>query len=191
MTSRTEATAARKEQIVRAAIALLADRGYQATTFDAICQTAGLSSKRLITYHFSGKEDLFAAVADHVVAVADREMRSELDAAGDPRRLLAAVIRASVTFTARHMAEGRALQEIILGGGDAWEKHHQQSVQRLTRFFADGQRAGAFRDFDPQIMATALRAAIDSMYQPLAAGRDPTTCANQLVELFDRATRPR
>jgi len=191
MTSRTEATAARKEQIVRAAVALLADRGYKATTFDAICQTAGLSSKRLITYHFAGKNELFAAVADHIVAVAESEMRPALDAAANPRQLLAAVIRASVAFTARHMAEGRALQEIILNGEHAWEKHHSQSVQRLTRLFADGQRAGAFRDFDPQIMATALRAAIDSMYEPIAAGSDPTTCANQLVELFDRATRHR
>jgi len=190
MTSRNEATAARKEQIVRAAIALLADRGYQATTFDAICQTAGLSSKRLITYHFSGKEDLFAAVADHIVAVADSEMGPALETAADPRQLLAAVIRASVTFTAGHMAEGRALQEIILNGEAAWERHHQQSVRRLARLLADGQRAGAFRDFDPRVMATALRAAIDSMYEPIAAGADPTTCANELVELFDLATRP-
>jgi AcrR family transcriptional regulator len=189
MTSRTEATAARKEQIVRAAIALLASGGYKATTFDAICEAAELSSKRLITYHFAGKDELFAAVADHVVGVAEREMRPFLAVATDPRQLLAAVIRASVAFTARHMAEGRALQEIILNGEAAWDKHHKQSIQRLTRLFADGQRAGAFRDFDPQIMATALRTAIDSMYQPIAAGTDPAACANELVELFDRATR--
>lgn len=85
--------------------------------------------------------------------------------------------------------EGRALREIVLNGEDAWDKHHKQSVQRLTRLLADGQRAGAFRDFDPQIMATALRAAIDSVYEPIAAGADPTRCANQLVELFDRAIR--
>ena len=39
-------------------------------------------------------------------------------------------------------------------------------------------------------MATALRAAIDSMYEPIAAGTDPMTCAQELVELFDRATGP-
>lgn len=190
MTSRTEATAARREQIVRAAIALLAERGYQATTFDAICQSAGLSSKRLITYHFAGKAELFAAVADHIVAVAESDMRAHLEGVADPRQLLAAVIRASVAFTARHMAEGRALQEVILNGEDAWEKHHKQSIRRLTELLANGQRTGAFRDFDAQIMATTLRAAIDSMYQPLLDGRDPATCADQLVELFDRATRP-
>jgi AcrR family transcriptional regulator len=190
MSTRKEATAARKQQIVRAAIALLTDRGYQATTFDAICQTAGLSSKRLITYHFAGKDDLFAAVADHGVAVAEGEMRPLLEAAADPGQLLAAVIRASVAFTARHRAEGRALQEIILNREDAWEKHYKQSIQQLADLLANGQRAGAFRDFDPQIMAAALRAAIDSMYQPIAAGTDPTTCANEMVDLFDRATGP-
>lgn len=168
----------------------MADRDYRATTFDV--HLPGRGAQQQATHHLPllRKEDLFAAVADHVVAAAEHEMRPALDAATDPCALLAAVIRASVAFIARHMAEGRALQEIILTGEDAWEKHHKQSVQRLTRLFADGQRAGAFRDFDPQIMATALRAAIDSMYQPIAAGTDPMTCAQELVELFDRATGP-
>lgn len=73
MTSATReaATAARKAQITRAAIALLAERGYQATTFEAIRERAGLSGKRLISYHFSSKEELFASVAGQVVADAE------------------------------------------------------------------------------------------------------------------------
>lgn len=30
----------------------------------------------------------------------------------------------------------------------------------------------------------------DSMYEPLSAGLDPDLCANELVEIFDRATHP-
>lgn len=188
-TPRQVATAARKEQIVRAAVALLAERGYQATTLDAICQTAGLSSKRLITYHFSSKEELFAAVADQIVQDAEGAMRPALDAVTGHRELLAAVIRASVAFVAGHLQQIRALQQIILNGGDAWHPHHAESINRLAGLFADGQRAGAFRSGDPRLMATALRASIDSMYTPLATGLDPDRCADELVELFDRATR--
>lgn len=189
-TTRQEATAARKEQIVRAAIALLADRGYQATTFEAICRTAGLSSKRLITYHFTSKDDLFAAVAEHVVGEAEAAMRPALDAASGPRRILTALIRANIGFVSSHLGEIRALQQIILNGGRAWDHHHDDSVERLAGLFAEGQRTGEFRPGDPHLLAVSLRACLDAVYGPLAAGTDPGACADQLADLFDRATRP-
>ncbi|GAA4602932.1 hypothetical protein GCM10023195_09380 [Actinoallomurus liliacearum] len=190
MTTRQAATAARKEQIIRTAIALLAERGYQATTFEAICQAAGLSSKRLITYHFSSKDALFAAVADQVVADAESYMRPAIDAATGARELLAAVIRANVAFIAGHSPQVRALQQILLNGGlGDWERHHIDSVSRLADLFGHGQRTGAFRPFDPQVMAAALRASIDGVAPLLSAGLDPVRCANELVVLFDLSTR--
>jgi AcrR family transcriptional regulator len=189
-TTRKAATAARKEQIIRAAIAVLAERGYQATTFEAICDEAGLSSKRLITYHFSGKDELFAAVADHIVAEADAQMRPALDAPTDARDLLAALIRANVIFIAGHLEQMRALQQIILNGGHAWDRHHLESLERLAHLFDNGQSTGAFRPCNSQIMAATLRASLDSTYGLLSAGLDSEACANELVDLFDRATRP-
>ncbi|MGW1195264.1 TetR/AcrR family transcriptional regulator [Streptomyces sp. NPDC002536] len=191
MTTRQAATAARKEQITRAAIALLAEHGYQATTFEAICKEAGLSSKRLITYHFAGKDELFAAVADQVVADAETFMRPALDTATGARELLATVIRANVAFLAAHAPQVRALQQILLNGGlGSYERHHVEGLRRLSRLFADGQREGVFRAFDPQVMAASLRASIDSTAPLLSAGLDPDACANELVGLYDRAVRP-
>jgi AcrR family transcriptional regulator len=190
MTTRQAATAARKEQITRAAIALLAERGYQATTFEAICREAGLSSKRLITYHFSSKDELLAAVADQVVADADAYIRSALESANGAREVLAAIIRANVAFVAGHSPQVRALQQIFLNGGlGDWERHHLDSVNRLAGMLADGQRTGAFRSFDPQVMAATLRASLDSVAPLLSTGLDPGRCADELVELFDRGIR--
>jgi AcrR family transcriptional regulator len=189
-TTRRQATAARKAQIVQAAVALLAAHGYQATTFDAICEQAGLSSKRLITYHFSSKDELFAAIAEQVVADAEAFTRPALDAATGAGQTLTAFIRATVAFMATHLDEMRALQQIILNGGYAWDEPHTESLNRLARLFADGRRTGEFRACNPQLMATVLRATLDSMYTPLSTGLDPGHCADELVELFDRATRP-
>ncbi|WP_329194119.1 TetR/AcrR family transcriptional regulator [Streptomyces sp. NBC_01435] len=189
-TTRQAATAARKDQIIRAAITLLAERGYQATTFEAICDKAGLSSKRLITYHFSSKDELFAAVADQVVADAEAHMQPALDAATGTRELLAALIQTNVAFIASHLEQMRALQQIVLNGGHAWDRHHLESLNRLAGLFNNGQRTGAFRPCNSQIMAAALRASLDSMYGLLSAGVDAELCAKELVELFDRATRP-
>ncbi|MGW4774695.1 TetR/AcrR family transcriptional regulator [Nocardia sp. NPDC004278] len=189
MTTRQAATAARRQQITHTAIALLGELGYQATTFEAICGRAGLSSKRLITYHFSSKDELFAAVADQIVADAEAHMRPTLEAATGARELLATVIRANVAFIAGHLPQVRALQQILLNGSHGvWERHHIESLNRLARLFAEGQRTGAFRPFDPQVMAAALRASIDSVVPLLSAGLDPDLCGNELVELFDRST---
>jgi AcrR family transcriptional regulator len=187
---RQAATAARKDQIIRAAIALLAEGGYQATTFDAICKKAELSSKRLITYHFSGKDELFAAIADKIAGDGETYMRPALDAATGAREVLTALIRANVAFIADHPDEVRAVRQITLNGSDVWETHHLESLKRVAAFFADGQRTGAFRPFVPEVMAMTLRAAIDNVYTPLSAGIAPDVCANELIDLFDRATRP-
>ncbi|MEV6909243.1 TetR/AcrR family transcriptional regulator [Amycolatopsis sp. NPDC051071] len=190
MTTRQAATAARREQITRAAITLLAERGYQATTFEAICIEAGLSSKRLITYHFSSKDELFAAVADQIVADSETYIGAALDAVTGARKLLATVIRANVMFIASHSPQVRVLRQILLNGGlSDWERHHSESQNRLAHLFTEGQRTGAFRPFHPHVMAAALRASIDSMAPLLSAGLDPDLCATELVEHFDRGTR--
>ncbi len=192
MTTRQAATAARRQQITRTAIALLGELGYQATTFDAIRTRAGLSSKRLITYYFSSKDELLAAVADQIVADSEAHMQTALATTTGARELLATVIRTNVGFIAAHLPQVRALQQILLNGGHGvWERHHVESLNRLARLFAEGQRTGAFRPFDPRVMAAALRASIDSVLPLLSDGLDPDLCGNELVELFDRATSER
>ncbi|MFC4060456.1 TetR/AcrR family transcriptional regulator [Planomonospora corallina] len=190
MTTRQAATAARREQITRTTIALLAERGYQATTFEAICNEAGLSSKRLITYHFSSKDELFSAVAERIAADSERYMQAALSGVTSVRDLLVTVIRANVMFIASHSPEVEALRQILLNGGMSdWERYHIDSQNRLARLFAEGQRTGVFRPCDPQIMAAALRASIDSVAPLVSAGLDPDLCANELAELFDLGTR--
>ncbi len=192
MTTRQAATAARRQQITRTAIALLGELGYQATTFDAIRTRAGLSSKRLITYYFSSKDELLAAVADQIVADSEAHMQTALATTTGARELLATVIRTNVGFIAAHLPQVRALQQILLNGGHGvWERHHVESLNRLARLFAEGQRTGAFRPVDPRVMAAALRASIDSVLPLLSDGLDPDLCGNELVELFDRATSER
>jgi AcrR family transcriptional regulator len=75
-----------------------------------------------IRNHFSSKDELFAAIAEQVVADAEAFMRPALDAATGARETLSAVIRATVAFMAAHLDEMRALQQIILNGGHAWNE---------------------------------------------------------------------
>ncbi|GAA4905077.1 TetR family transcriptional regulator [Stackebrandtia albiflava] len=191
MTGREAATTARREQIIRTTIALLAERGYQATTFEAICRAAELSSKRLITYHFSSKDELFAAVAERVAADSETHVQAAIAGVDDARELLTTVIRANVMFIADHAPQMEALRQILLNGGMSdWRRYHVDSQDRLARLFAEGQDAGAFRRCDPRVMAAALRASIDSTAALISDGVDPRRCADELVTLFDLGTNP-
>ncbi|NJP88755.1 helix-turn-helix transcriptional regulator [Nonomuraea sp. FMUSA5-5] len=187
--TRQAATAARRAQIASAAIAVLAERGYAETTFEAICERAGLSSKRLITYHFASKDRLLEAVVEQVVADAAAFMRPALDAAAGARAQLEAFIRANLAFVARHPGHVRAVRQIAFNQAPVGGQERDAAISRLAGLLADGQRTGAFRPFDPVVMAAALRACLDTMAERVADGLDADACADELVELFDRATR--
>ncbi|CUR57284.1 hypothetical protein NOCA1120472 [metagenome] len=47
---------------------MVAEEGFARATFARIAERGGLSSTRLISYHFAGKDELVAAVVEHVVA---------------------------------------------------------------------------------------------------------------------------
>jgi len=55
---------ARREQLIRVAVGLFAERGFQGTTTKSIATEAGVS-EAIIYRHFATKEDLYAAILDH------------------------------------------------------------------------------------------------------------------------------
>ncbi|MEU6665996.1 hypothetical protein [Streptomyces sp. NPDC046727] len=64
-------------------------------------------------------------------------------------------------------------------------------VALLVQHLRDGQRSGAFRPFDAEGMATAIRASIDAAANRLAAGDDFDARAygHELSTIFTLATR--
>lgn len=53
-----------KEKILRAALSVIREKGYSATTVDDLCATAGVT-KGAFFHHFASKEDLAVAAAEH------------------------------------------------------------------------------------------------------------------------------
>jgi AcrR family transcriptional regulator len=182
-------TAARRDQIVAATIGVLAERGYAATSYDAICAVAGLSSKRLISYHFTSKDELLAEVLHRVTTDAGEYMRPAIEAADGPAAKLAAYLRANIEFIAAKPDHVRAVQQIVLSQATVPDEEADGAIARLVSLFDEGQRSGDFRPFDSALMAVTLRAAIDAVAGRLVAGADPRRCADELTEIFHRATR--
>lgn len=191
--ARSATAEARRTQIEKTTIEVIADEGLRQATFARIAARAELSSTRLISYHYSSKEELIGAVAQRVVSAigtaVGARVRAETSAASQLRVYIEAVVR----FTSEQRTAMQALLAIALGGGlppalsaDLAEPSHVEAILRR------GQAAGEFRDFDPWTMALTVQRALEALPFVLAfrPDLDCDAFAHELVTLFALATQP-
>jgi AcrR family transcriptional regulator len=189
----TVTASARRAQIIASAIDTIAELGYGNASFARIAKRAGISSTRLISYHFDDKAELVRAVVGAVLAEAGEYMRKRLRAAATRSEQLAAYIESNLEFIAEHPTAIQAVIEIAANAraGDGTPLIRTESAEDpvglLAAMFRDGQAAGEFRAFDPVVMAVTLRAAIDAAAS--TPDLDPHAYAAELVALFTLATR--
>ncbi|GAB6937284.1 TetR/AcrR family transcriptional regulator [Isoptericola variabilis] len=185
-------THARRRQIISATISVLADEGYAGATFARIREKAGLSSTRLISYHFRSKEALMGAVVEQVVADSAEVIRPALEAATTYPDKLAGYIRSNLEFLARNPASAVAVVQIVRHGARPGVREGADtSVMLLAVLLSQGQHAGELAAFDPEVMARSVRATIDEFASRCTPGRDVDTQEiDQIVALYARATAP-
>ncbi|WP_190024254.1 TetR/AcrR family transcriptional regulator [Streptomyces hiroshimensis] len=190
-------SSARRAQIVAAAIEVIADAGYAKASFARIARQAGLSSTGMISYHFAGKDDLMREVVAEVARVAEAYVRPRIEAQGTPSGRLRAFIEASVEVIAAYPKHMPALVEVLTHLRDDDPSRHDLVSTQVAAMdvqverMREAQQAGAFREFDPRVMVTAIRGAIDSAV--VRAAKDPDFDAvawgRELADTFDLATR--
>ena len=188
---------ARRDQIVDATIALVAEDGYRACTFQRIAQRAELSSTRTISYHFADKDDLVAAVLASLFATIGDFVSKQVVDHPDARTALSGYIRSTVALNDTHRDEMRALMRIFLdhrpaeGARPYGEEEESSALGRVEAILTEGQQTGLFCDFDSAVMATTLQRSLDGIPFMLehSPGLDLAHYAEELVAIFERATR--
>jgi AcrR family transcriptional regulator len=183
---------ARRAQIVAATIEVIADLGYRQATFTRIAERAGLSSTRLISYHFASKEELVGAVAADVIGDLSRSMSRRVGAESSAAAKLRAYIEGTVEFIAANRSGMKALLQVFLNGGFPYDGETDQVVVgHVETILVQGQRDGEFRAFDPRAVATAVQRAVEGL--PFLLEVDPdldcAAFAGELVTLFELGTR--
>lgn len=192
---RSITNAARRAQIVRAAIEVLAETGYQGATFARITKQAGVRSPRMISYHFTGKDDLIRQVAIEVFTAGARAISQRVEAETTAVARLRAYLTANLRFLWEHPKDIAALRAIgpYLQTPDG--EHHtprtarEPSVADLETMLAEGQRHGEFRAFDTRAMAVMIRGAVDAAADQFHGdpALDLDTYTRELVATFTRA----
>ncbi|WP_026421774.1 TetR/AcrR family transcriptional regulator [Actinokineospora inagensis] len=180
----TVTEAARREQITGAAIEVLAEVGYGKTSFARIVEHAGLSSTRLISYHFRGKDDLMMAVLLAAMGTVDERMTERLAGVTDRVGMVRGYIEAQVGLLYTHAKQVKAIREVASGVADLAPVLAEFRHGRLARQLTQGQREGVFREFDVTVMARTIANGIDGA---IDAEVDPEIYGRELADLFIRA----
>jgi AcrR family transcriptional regulator len=111
--------AATRLRLYEAAVALVAEQGYAATTVEEIAVRAGVA-KGTVYYHFEGRTEFFEALLKHCGERFAEALREAADRSrardGDPSAVLDAVVRAGLAFVRRHPAlDGEPAQRLAHG----------------------------------------------------------------------------
>lgn len=187
MSTRRERT---RQRLYDAAVELIAERGYTATTVDQIAERAGVA-KGTVYYNFPSKAALFADLLEYGV---DRLATALGDsvAGREPLDALDAVVGAELEFIGAHEAFARLLlAETWRSGGD-WQTAARLIRERAIAVVADVLRAAVARgdlreDLDVDMAASAvfgmvLTVALD--WRALQPARPLTDVRATLIDLL-------
>ncbi|HEX4444564.1 MAG TPA: helix-turn-helix domain-containing protein [Galbitalea sp.] len=188
---------ARREQITRAAIEVLASDGFAATSIAAIADRLEVS-KGILSYHFPAKAELLQGVVTLVLNDAASWMKDRMGRANSFRGALHTYIASNLSYLDGHRTEILALTEVlanaraVLGVPELFERSQTEAVTALVALFDAGRAAGEFGDVSSRMLAVALRATIDSTSASIRLDPrfDLSRFEHELTHLFDRATSP-
>jgi AcrR family transcriptional regulator len=171
---RSERGRATRDRLIAAGRELFGEHGYEATSIEAILETAGVKRGALY-HHFESKQALFDAVLDQVVSEVARAAAEAARAETDPVESL----RAGCTAWLR-MALDPAVQRIALVdppgvlGWTRWreldEQHILGGLRRNLQLIAADERLPAG---DVDLLAHMVLAAVNEAALLIARADDP------------------
>jgi TetR/AcrR family transcriptional regulator, cholesterol catabolism regulator len=148
-----------RQRLFVAAVELIAEQGFSATTVDDIATRAGVA-KGTVYYNFESKTVLFEELLRHGIGLLTAEFRAAV-AGLPPREALAALVRAELDYIRRY----RAFAQLLLS--EMWRTNREwQQTLRLLRgeaieVIAETVRAGVASgdlpaDLDVRTASSAL-----------------------------------
>jgi TetR/AcrR family transcriptional regulator len=153
--------------ILREAVRLFAERGFEGTPIAEVAERAGLSKQNLM-YYFPTKQALYKRVLDDVLDDWLARMASLADPAQDPADVLRAYVAAKLQFSREQPLASRVYAMEVIGGAKLYGeqiRHRvvpllRQDIAVFERWIADGRIA--------PVNATHLLFAVWAMTQSYA-----------------------
>ncbi|MFF3510608.1 TetR/AcrR family transcriptional regulator [Streptomyces sp. NPDC002573] len=188
--------AATRQKLYEAAVTLIAEQGFSATTVDEIAERAGVA-KGTVYYNFASKSVLFEELLRHGVGLLTASLREAAEqtalAGGTKVDALDAMIRAGLGFIARYPAFTQLYVAELWRTNRAWQSTlmvvRQQVVAAIEDVLREGVANGEFSDeIDVPLTAAALVgmvlvAALDwQSFQPERSLDDVHAALSRLIQ---------
>lgn len=160
---------ARREQIIKAAIEVLGEIGYVNTTLAKIAEKANISTG-LISYHFSGKEDLMNHTLMYLLEQEWNFIKEKVSKKESAKDKLTTYIEANLVYQVTQRNNNIALIEIIFNARtsdnipyyllEEDSDDEDLKIKLLKEIIVEGQESKEFSDIDPQVVVTIVEGAI-------------------------------
>ncbi|MFG3344878.1 TetR/AcrR family transcriptional regulator [Streptomyces sp. NPDC048018] len=155
---------ATRAKLYEAAVTLIAEQGFSATTVDEIAERAGVA-KGTVYYNFKSKTELFEELLRHGVSLLAASLRAAAEETaergGTRIEALDAMIKAGLVFIQRYPAFTQLYVAELWRTGRAWNSTllvvRQEAVAVVENVLREGVAAGEFTDgIDVPLTASAL-----------------------------------
>ncbi|MEV8402170.1 TetR/AcrR family transcriptional regulator [Streptomyces niveus] len=155
---------ATRQKLYEAAVTLIAEQGFSATTVDEIAERAGVA-KGTVYYNFKSKTELFEELLRHGVGLLTASLQAAADDTakrdGTSVQALDAMIRSGLAFIDRYPAFTQLYVAELWRTNRAWQSTllvvRQQAVAVVEKVLQEGVDGGELsREIDIPLTAAAL-----------------------------------
>jgi AcrR family transcriptional regulator len=183
-----------KVAIMRAAVAVIGEVGYDAASVRDMAARAGVSVAALY-YHFPSKSDLLREFLDEAWEVSLARLQRQLRLAGDDPvaqldMLVATIIAGNIHDDFAKLASNVALrdyQRLAPPERAAIAKKHRRVRGMIEKVLANGVEQGAFTTDDPAMTARAILTLTNYLAKSLAAKGRSKDAVIALIQPMARA----
>ena len=159
MDGRTRRRADTRQRLFEAAVELIAEQGFSATTVDDIALRAKVA-KGTVYYNFASKTVLFEELLRHGIGLLTDEFRAAV-AGKPPREAIAALVRAQLEYIRRYKAFAQLLLSEMWRTNRDWQQTlvllREQAVGVIAETVQAGVDSGDLPpDLDVRVASSAL-----------------------------------
>jgi TetR/AcrR family transcriptional regulator, cholesterol catabolism regulator len=156
---RTRRRADTRQRLFEAAVELIAEQGFSATTVDDIALRAKVA-KGTVYYNFASKTVLFEELLRHGIGLLTDEFRAAV-AGKPPREAIAALVRAQLEYIRRYKAFAQLLLSEMWRTNREWQQTlvllREQAVGVIAETIQAGVDSGDLHaDLDVRVASSAL-----------------------------------
>lgn len=159
MDGRTRRREDTRQRLFEAAVELIAEQGFSATTVDDIALRAGVA-KGTVYYNFASKTALFEELLRHGIGLLTDDFRAAV-AGLPPREAVGALIRAQLEYIRRYRAFAQLLLSEMWRTNREWQQTlvllREQAIGVIAETVQAGVDSGELpADLDVRVAASAL-----------------------------------